>query len=267
MESNLDVRIVPINRVCPDPSQPRKTFDKEKLEELAASISKYGILSPINVRQDDFIYVIIAGERRWRAARLAGLKEVPVKIENASDIEIAEISLIENLQRDDLNPVEEAVAYKKLMDEYYLSQEDLAEKISKTRSYVSNIVRLLKLPDDILELVKDGKLSTGHARALINVSDKDYQSELARRIIDEGLSVRETEKLAKKKPGKGKSLRNAPSDEARLLAVKELAEEATDRIGTKVQIDYKKDKTGVIRIEFYSDEELERIIYGFQRKN
>ena len=185
----------------PNRDQPRKEFDEEKLSELAESIRQHGVISPIIVKRSaNGFYGIIAGERRWRAAKKAGLKTIPAIIKELSEIEVSEIALIENLQRQDLNPVEEALGYKRLMDEYSLTQEQIAEKMSKSRSSVANALRLLNLADDVLEMIKNGKISFGHAKLILSLSDKNKQSELAKIIADEDLSVRATEQLLKQKP-------------------------------------------------------------------
>lgn len=189
--------VVKITKVEPNRSQPRKNFDEDALQELADSIKQFGLLQPILVQDKGEYYEIIAGERRWRAAKLAGLKEVPVIIRNYSSQEIVEISLIENIQREDLNPIEEAQAYKRLLTEFNLKQDEVAERVSKSRTAVTNSMRLLKLCDGVQQMIIDDMLSTGHARALIPIEDPELQLQLAQRIFDEKLSVREVEKLVK----------------------------------------------------------------------
>ena len=260
MNKELNVKNVPIYKIEPDRSQPRKVFDEEALNELASSIKKYGIMTPLNVRLNaNGYYTIISGERRWRAARIAGLKEIPVKIEEVTDQEKAEMALIENLQRENLNPVEEAEAFNDLITRYYTNQDELSNVVGKSRAYISNSIRLLKLPGEILELLSYGKISSGHARALISVSDKEYQMKLAKRIIDEGLSVRDIEKLAKMKPKVDKAKRKEGVSRE-LIEIEGLEREMTERIGTKVSIKYNKNKMGSVKIDFYSDDELERIL-------
>lgn len=253
--------LVKITEIERNSDQPRTEFDKEALEELADSIRQHGVISPILVQErktpkDN--YTIIAGERRWRAARMAGLKEVPVVIRNYTAQQIAEISLIENLQRKDLNPIEEAIAYKKLMTNFNLKQEEVAEKVSKSRSAITNSMRLLKLSEEVQKLVISGELSEGHARTILAIEDAEKQNKIARKIVDEKLSVRETEKLVKNldKPEKEKTAVNKELD----IFYQDLAEKMKHSLGTKVQINGKGDGSGKIEIEFYSNEELDRII-------
>ncbi|MCR4933407.1 MAG: ParB/RepB/Spo0J family partition protein [Lachnospiraceae bacterium] len=250
--------IVKITQIEPNRDQPRKEFDKEALEELSDSIKQHGLIQPILVQDRKDHYEIIAGERRWRAARLAGLKEVPVIIRNYSEQEIVEISLIENLQRKDLNPIEEALAYKKLMTDFDLKQEDVAVKVSKSRSTITNSMRLLKLSKKVQELVIKGKLSEGHARTLLSIEDSSVQDEVADKIIAENLSVRDVEKLVKNygKPAKEKPAVNKELD----IFYQDIAEKLKQNLGTKVQISGKGDGSGKIEIEFYTNEELDRLI-------
>ncbi|MCR4902357.1 MAG: ParB/RepB/Spo0J family partition protein [Butyrivibrio sp.] len=250
---------VNITKVEPNREQPRKNFDEDALLELADSIKQYGILSPIVVQDRKDHYEIIAGERRWRAAKKAELKEVPVIIKNYTEQEIVEISLIENIQRENLNPIEEAQAYKRLLTEFNLKQDEVAERVSKSRVAVTNSMRLLKLCDEVQQMVIEGKLSTGHARALISIEDPDKQYELAQKIFDEKLSVRETEKLVKnigKEPKKSK-INN--KNESLETAYKQLEEKLKAKIGTKVQITSKGDGSGKLEIEFYNTDDLEKI--------
>ena len=250
--------ILKINQIEPNKEQPRKNFDQEKLEELADSIQEHGLVQPIVVTRQDGYYQIIAGERRWRAAKMAGLKEVPVVIKEYTPQEMLEVALIENLQRQDLNPVEEAKGYQYLIDEHGLKQEEVAKKVSKNRSTITNSLRLLKLDDRILDMLVDGELSGGHARALLAIEDKDRQLEIANRIITEGLSVREIEKLSKvqtKKPPKKNTQKNTKHD-----AIYEEWEEKLSRaVGTRVRITRKDEKQGKIEIDYYSIEEFEKI--------
>ncbi len=249
---------VKISKVEPNRNQPRKTFDKEGLEELAASIREQGIISPILVQDRKDHYEIIAGERRWRAARIAGLTEIPVIIRNYSDQKIAEIAIIENIQREDLNPIEEAQAYKRLMDNYNYKQEEVAEKVSKSRTAITNTLRLLKLSENIQDMVIKKLLSEGHARALLSVEDKEIQEKIAKKVVDEKLSVRDIEKLVKNldKPEKTKVSANNEYD----LFYKDLSEKMKEVLGTKVSISGKGDGTGKIEIEFYSNEELDQLL-------
>lgn len=253
------VSMVNITKVEPNREQPRKDFDEDKLLELADSIGKYGILSPIVVQDRKDHYEIIAGERRWRAANKAGLKEVPVIVKNLSDLEIVEISLIENIQREDLNPIEEALAYKRLLTEFNLKQDEVAERVSKSRVAVTNSMRLLKLCDAVQQMIIDGKLSTGHARAIITIEDPDEQTKIAEKIFDERLSVRETEKLVKTlgKPKKKKIVNTNSSLE---VIYKEYEEKCSQSVGTKVSISPKGDGTGKVEVEFYNTDDLEKII-------
>ena len=250
--------IVKITQIEPNRDQPRKEFEKEALEELSDSIKQHGLIQPILVQDRKDHYEIIAGERRWRAARLAGLKEVPVIIRNYSEQEIVEISLIENLQRKDLNPIEEAMAYKKLMTDFDLKQEEVAVKVSKSRSTITNSMRLLKLSNKVQELVIKGKLSEGHARTLLSLEDSSVQDELADKIIAENLSVRDVEKLVKNygKPEKAKPAINKELD----IFYQDIAEKLKQNLGTKVQISGKGDGSGKIEIDFYSNEELDRLV-------
>lgn len=249
---------VAITKVEPNRKQPRKYFDEDALQELADSIKQFGLLQPILVQDRKDYYEIIAGERRWRAARLAGLKEVPVIIKNYSDQEIVEIALIENIQREDLNPIEEAQAYKRLLEEFNLKQDEVAERVSKSRAAVTNSIRLLKLNDKVQQMVIDDMISTGHARALLAVEDEDEQYALAQKIFDEKLSVRDIEKMVKNlhKPAKAKKL----DDKALQAIYLDIEEKLKQRLSTKVAVTSKGEGTGKIEIEFYSHEDLERIL-------
>lgn len=249
--------IVDINLVTPNHEQPRKNFDKEKLEELSASIKEHGIVEPILVQDRKDHYEIIAGERRWRAAKLAGLKKVPVLVRNYTERQIMEISLIENIQREDLNPIEEALAYKKLMNEYELTQEEVAKRVSKNRTTVTNSLRLLKLCKKVQDMLVDKQLSEGHARALIGIEDEKKQLEIAEKIVNNKLSVREVEKLVKEKDAPEKPKKQL-SDELELF-YRDIAEKMKIKLGTKVNITGKGDGTGKIEIEFYSNDDLDRI--------
>lgn len=255
--------MVKLSKIEPNRSQPRKQFDEDSLLELAESIKQYGILQPLLVSDKKDYYEIIAGERRWRAAKLAGLKEVPVLIKEFNDQEIVEISLIENIQREDLNPVEEAMAYKRLMEEFHLKQDEIAERVAKSRTAVTNSMRLLKLDEKVQQMLIDEMLSAGHARALLSISDPEVQVSAAMKIFDNKLSVRETEKLVRgiTEPSKKKeSVRNTAED-----AIYESLEEKMKGImGTRVLIHRKKNNKGKIEIEYYSKDELERIIDLFE---
>lgn len=249
---------VKITLVEPNREQPRKNFDEDALEELSESIKQYGVLSPILVQDRKDHYEIVAGERRWRAARMAGLKEVPVIIRHYTEQQIVEIALIENIQREDLNPIEEAQAYKRLLNEFNLTQDKVAERVSKSRSAVTNSMRLLKLCDDVQQMIIDDMISTGHARAILAVEDPAVQYELAQRVFDEKLSVRDIEKIVKNlgKPVKEKPQVNNEYD----VFYKDLSEKLKGSLGTKVNISGKGDGSGKIEIEFYSNDELDRII-------
>ncbi|WP_026526253.1 ParB/RepB/Spo0J family partition protein [Butyrivibrio sp. VCD2006] len=250
---------VNITKVEPNRDQPRKVFDEDKLLELADSIKQYGIINPLIVQDRKDHYEIIGGERRWRAAKKAGLKEVPVIIMNLTEQEIAEYALIDNIQRDDLNPIDEALAFKKLIDDFGYTQDVVAEKVSKSRVAITNSLRLLKLCEEVRQMVIDGKLSTGHARAIISIENKEEQLKIAEQIFDQKMSVRDTEKLVKnlgKTPKKKNVSKINPSIES---AYRELEEKCTQATGTKVSISSKGDGTGKIEIEFYSTDDLEKI--------
>lgn len=254
---------VKISLVEPNREQPRKKFDEDALVELSESIRQYGVLQPLLVSNKGDYYEIIAGERRWRAAKLAGLKEIPVLIKEFSEQETVEISLIENIQREDLNPIEEALAYKRLLDEFHMKQDEVAERVSKSRTAVTNAVRLLKLCDTVQQMLIDEMISSGHARALLAITDEKKQIALANKIFDEKLSVRETEKLVKLilEPAKKKDRKVNPAEEA---IYESLEERMKGIMGTKVSINRKKNNKGKIEIEYYSQEELERIIDLFE---
>ncbi len=254
------VSIVNITKVEPNRDQPRKTFDEDKLIELSESIKQHGIINPLIVQDRKDHYEIIGGERRWRAAKKAGLKEVPVIIKNLTEEEIAEYALIDNIQRDDLNPIDEALAYKKLIDDFGYTQDIVAEKVSKSRVAITNSLRLLKLCEDVRQMVIDGKLSTGHARALISIENPQEQLQIAEEIFDKKMSVRDTEKLVKNlgKPEKKKK-NTIKKNESVESAYRELEEKCKQAIGTKVEIISKGDGAGKIEIEFYNTDDLEKI--------
>ena len=250
--------VVKITKVEPNRSQPRKNFDEDALQELADSIKQFGLLQPILVQDKGEYYEIIAGERRWRAAKLAGLKEVPVIIRNYSSQEIVEISLIENIQREDLNPIEEAQAYKRLLTEFNLKQDEVAERVSKSRTAVTNSMRLLKLCDGVQQMIIDDMLSTGHARALIPIEDPELQLQLAQRIFDEKLSVREVEKLVKSilKPAEEKP-KKEEIPQSLMYVYQNIENKLKDKLSRKVAISPKgKNGSGKIEIEFYSNDDL-----------
>lgn len=252
--------LVNITKVEPNREQPRKNFDEDALLELSESIKQYGLLQPILVQDRKDYYEIIAGERRWRAAKLAGLKQVPVIIKNLTDQEIVEISLIENIQRENLNPIEEAQAYKRLLNEFHLKQDEVAERVSKSRTAVTNSMRLLKLSDDVQRMVIDEMITTGHARALLGVEDPAEQYNLAQRIFDEKLSVREVEKIVKNMGKPAKLKKEKVVDKSMQVIYDDISEKLKTQLGTKVNIVPKEDGSGKIEIEFYSHDELDRIL-------
>lgn len=249
-----------ISSIEPNQTQPRKKFDEEQMQELADSIKQYGVLQPLLVQKNGNFYEIIAGERRWRAAKMAGLKEVPVVIREYDRQQKMEIALIENIQREDLNPIEEAMAYQRLMEEFHLKQEEIAARVSKNRTTITNSMRLLKLHEKIQNMVAEGVISSGHARALLSLEDQNMQLEIADRIVKENLSVREVERLVKAlgKPKKEKVKEKEP--DAVTLAYQNLEEKMKSIMGTKVSINRKDKNKGRIEIEYYSSAELERIV-------
>ena len=247
-----------ISDIEPNRDQPRKSFDEDSLLELSESIKQFGVIQPLIVQKRDDYYEIIAGERRWRAAKLAGIKELPVIVKEYTDQEIVEISLIENIQREDLNPIEEALAYKKLLTEFHLKQDEVAERVSKSRTAVTNSIRLLKLDERVQQMVVDDMISTGHARALLTLEDKELQYNIASRIFDEKLSVRETEKLMK-------TIQKAKTEKKKIeiensFIYKDIEEKIKGILGTKVYVNHKNNNKGKIEIEYYSNEELERLL-------
>ena len=257
------VLMVKLSKVEPNREQPRKQFDEDSLLELAESIKQFGVLQPLLVLDKKEYYEIIAGERRWRAAKMAGIKEIPVIVKEYSEQEIVEISLIENIQRENLNPIEEAMAFKRLLEEFQLKQDEVAERVSKSRTAVTNSLRLLKLEQRVQEMLVEEMLTTGHARALLAITDPKEQVELATRIFDGKLSVRETEKLIKNilNPAKKEEKQEDPAQDA---IYGQLEEKMKGIVGTKVTINRKKNNKGRIEIEYYSQEELERIIEIFE---
>ena len=265
-DSYKDAVMVDIQKVEPNREQPRKNFDEDALLELSDSIKQFGILQPLLVQDKNDYYEIIAGERRWRAAKMAKIKEVPVIIKKLTDQEIVEISLIENIQREDLNPIEEAIAYKRLLEEFNLKQDEVAERVSKSRTAVTNSMRLLKLTNEVQQMVIDDMLTTGHARALISITDPEKQYSIAQKIFDEKLSVRETEKLIKKLQNEKKNpvKKETPIDPKMDIIYQDLEEKMKHILGTKVMINKKDAKKGTIEIEYYSPEELDRLIELFQ---
>ena len=258
--------LVNINKVEPNREQPRKNFDEDALMELSDSIKQFGVLSPLLVQDKGTYYEIIAGERRWRAAKMAGLKEVPVIIRNLTDQEIVEISLIENIQREDLNPIEEALAYKRLLEEFHLKQDEVAERVSKSRTAVTNSMRLLKLDERVQQMIIDEMITTGHARAILSIPDKEKQYEVAQRIFDEKLRVSDVEKEVTRMQREKKADKNKDNDlDPKIQAIyTDLEEQLKGIFGTKVSINAKDKKKGKIEIEYYSQDELDRIINLFR---
>ncbi len=255
--------LLKINDIEPNRNQPRKKFNEDALQELSESIRQFGVIQPLVVQKREDYYEIIAGERRWRASKLAGIKEVPVIIKDYSEQEIVEIALIENIQREDLNPIEEAQAYRRLINDYNLKQDELAERISKSRTAITNSMRLLKLSDDVQQMLIEDMISSGHARALLSIEDQEKQYQLALKIMDEKLSVRETEKLVKQlsnpKPEKTKPvLENA-------FVYEDIERKIKEIVGTKVKVNHKQNGKGKIEIEYYSDNELERLLELFMK--
>ena len=251
--------LIPLNEIKNDNNQPRKAFDSDKIAELTESIKTHGIIQPLILRKsEDGLYIIVAGERRWRAAKLAGLKEVPAIVMDLSEKEVLEISLIENIQRQDLNPIEEALAYKKLLNEFKLTQEDLSKRIGKSRTAITNTMRLMNLDNRVQQYIIEGIISEGHGRALLGIKDEEIQYELSQKVIDENLSVRELERLVKKiVEGKNKEEKNMVEELNPYY--KEIKTQLQNYFGTKVNISNRNNK-GKIEIEYYSEDDLQRIL-------
>lgn len=256
-ENSRNVLELKINDVEPNAEQPRKIFDQEKLETLAQSIREHGVVQPIVVRMEGARYIIVAGERRWRASKMAGLKTIPVVVKDLSDKEVMEIALIENLQREDLNPIEEAEAYQRLMNDFQMTQEDVAKVVGKSRAAIANSVRLLSLAGEVQEMISDGRLTSGHARTLITIADNQRQKALAAQIIEKGLNVRESERLASKEDKRSVPKKTVLPKEKPEVA--DLVENLKMILGTKIELQRGKNK-GKIVIEYYSDDEFDRII-------
>lgn len=266
-EITLKIKDIELNK-----EQPRKQFNEDSLQDLADSIAQHGVIEPLVVTKKDNYYLLVSGERRWRAAMKAGLTEVPVVIKDYTDQEVLEIGLIENIQRENLNPIEEAQAYRKLIDEFHLKQDDVAERVSKSRTAITNIMRLLKLSNEVQEMVIDEKLTNGHARALLPIEDKELQYDTACKVFDERLSVRETEKLVKKIIN---NLNNPPKNDEAAIATEDLSflysdieEKLKYKLGSKATIKAKSKNKGKIEIEYFTEDELERIvdlIYSIQQ--
>lgn len=254
-EQTVKIRLIEPNR-----EQPRKDFDEEALNELADSIRQYGVIQPLIVTKRGEHYQIIAGERRWRAAKIAGLKEVPVIVKAYSDAEIAEIALIENIQRKDLNPIEEAMAYQKLISEYHLTQEGLAERISKNRVVITNAMRLLRLPEEVQEMLVQGQISTGHAKVILGLENGEQQTEAAKTAAEKNMSVRETEKMVHAMLNPRTGDKNAPKELKNQAEYDAVCSRLKEKLMTKVSISRKAENAGKIEIEFYSLEDFERIL-------
>lgn len=249
--------LIPINKIKSNSDQPRKDFDNEKIVELAESIKHHGIIQPLILQKDGSNYMIVAGERRWRAAKIAGIKEVPAIIMDLTQKEILEISLIENIQREDLNPIEEAIAYKKLLSDFDITQDELSKRMGKSRTAITNVMRLINLDSRVQEYLIEGVLSEGHGRTLLGVKDNELQYELAQKVIDDGISVRELERLIKKLSNKKEKV-NKKEEELNPY-YRDVLDRLQNHFGTKVSISNKKNK-GKIEIEYYSEEDLQRII-------
>ena len=262
MDEKGRILMLKLDLVQPNKEQPRKTFDEEKINELAESIKNYGLLQPLLVQKNDSFYEIIAGERRWRAAKAAGLKEVPAVLKEYSKQEAMEISLIENVQRADLNPIEEALGYRQLIDEFGLTQEEIAVRVAKSRTAITNTMRLLKLDEQIQNMLVQGVITSGHARALLSLEDTQMQLKAAKEILDKKLSVRETERLVKRlqKEASGEKKEEKKKDETLALIYQDLEDRMKSVMGTKVSIHNKDKNKGRIEIEYYSEAELERIV-------
>ena len=263
-DSKTGAMIVKISSVEPNMDQPRKQFDEDALMELSESIKQYGVLHPLLVSDKKDYYEIIAGERRWRAAKLAGLTEIPVIVKEFSEQELVEISLIENIQREDLNPVEEAMAYKRLIDEFHLKQDEIAERVGKSRTAVTNAMRLLKLSEKVQQMLIDEMITAGHARAILSIADKEKQESIAMKVFDEKLSVGKTEALVKRMLEPPKTAKKSKFSSAEDAIYESLEEKMKSIMGTRVQIHRKKNDKGKIEIEYYSKDELERIIDLFE---
>jgi ParB family chromosome partitioning protein len=246
---------IDLSLIKPNEDQPRKEFEKDSLEELKNSIKQYGVIQPIVVRKKDNIYEIIAGERRWRAAKAAKLKEIPCILKDVDDRQAMKLALIENIQRENLSPIEEAYAFKGLIENYNLTQEELAKEIGKSRSYIANSIRLLNLDKEIVDYIDEGKITSGHGRALLGIDDRKERLKIAESIVNNKINVRETEKIVKDASQKRSSNKRIKRDPF----IEEIEEDLMKTLGTKVKLSTKKDG-GKIEIEFYNDDDLERII-------
>jgi ParB family chromosome partitioning protein len=260
-KSSIAANLVSINLIKPNAGQPRKAFDEEKIQQLSESIKEHGIIQPILLKKDGDTYSIIAGERRWRAAKAAGLKEVPVIIMDIDEKGVLEISLIENIQRQDLNPIEEAWAFRKLIEDFAFTQEELGRRLGKSRTALSNTMRLLNLDTRVQEYLIDGVITEGHGRAILAIEDKELQYKLAQKVIDDGLTVRETEKLISE-IAKGKGLEKL-KPEKKIVSdpyIVDIKNKLEERFDTKVLISSGKNNKGKIEIEYYSNDDLQRIM-------
>ncbi|NLL04615.1 MAG: ParB/RepB/Spo0J family partition protein [Clostridiaceae bacterium] len=255
------VKELKINEIEPNVYQPRKKFDDQKLIQLSDSIKEHGIVQPIIVRKEENIYKIVAGERRWRAARLAGLNSVPVIIKDVSNKQVMEMALIENIQREDLNPIEEAEAYERLLNEYNMTQEELSKSIGKNRSTIANIIRLLALSKKVKESLIDGEITNGHARALLSIEDEEIQEKICKEIIKKSLNVRETENLVKRIQISNDDNKKVKSVDENIIKIED---DLKKIFGTKVKL-FNKNKKGKIMIEYYSNEELDRLLEIFKK--
>lgn len=253
-----------INDIEPNREQPRRYFEEDALQELADSIKQYGVIQPLILQKKGKSYYIVAGERRWRAAKLAGLKKIPALIKDYTDQEVLEVALIENIQREDLNPIEEALAYQNLIKEYGLTQDQLAEKLGKSRAAITNCSRLLKLNPKVQQMLIDGMVSEGHGRALLQITDPDTQYEIAQRIFDQKLSVREVEKIAKKLQSGDKPKKEDTETSKDDVVYRDIEDRIREIMGTKVVIHKQVKNKGKIEIEYYSKDELERLIELFE---
>jgi ParB family transcriptional regulator, chromosome partitioning protein len=251
---------IPMNLIKANRDQPRKSFDPEKISELAQSIKEHGVIQPIILNKEEDIYIVIAGERRFRAAKSIGLVEIPAIVMNINNKEVLEISLIENIQREDLNPIEEAIAYRKLLVDFDLTQEEVSKKVSKSRTAITNCMRLLNLDERVQDYIIDGVISEGHGRAILGISDKEIQYQISQMVIDDSLSVRDTEKLVKKfrNEKREKVIKNEND-----IYYRDILNKLENRFGTKVLINSKSKNKGKIEIEYYSEEDFERILEVF----
>lgn len=258
-EEDKIVNLIPINLIKPNNEQPRKNFDDEKITMLAQSIKQHGIIQPLVLKKVNDFYVIVAGERRWRAAKNIGLKELPAVIMHLSNKDLLEVSLIENIQREDLNPIEEGLAYKKLLEDFHITQEELGKRVGKSRTVITNCIRLLNLDKRVQEYLMDSVISEGHARVILSIENNDLQYEISQKIIDEGLSVRDTEKLIKNLQSNLVKTSKKNNDEKLNLYINDIRNKLEGIFGTKVNLKNKNNK-GKIEIEYYSNDDLQRIL-------